>query len=165
MPSDADWQIRLNAVDWSHFHTIYGLATKVPEQIERLHSPDETIALSAVADLWAGLCHKNVQMASAALPALPFILEVLPSRNDKVTAEILDMLVAFAVTTDPVRMQRFASAVGKRRTPLPGWVEELRGALKTALPRIAVFAAHEDPTIAELAKMFADELGKDASSA
>jgi hypothetical protein len=164
MPPETDWQARLNGVDWSQFHTIYGLATKIPEQIERLHSSDEKIALLAVADLCAGLCHQHVQIASAALPAFPFVLEMLPASSNKVKAEILDMLVAFAITTDPVRMQRFASAVGKRRTTRPGWVEELREALKAELPRIAAFATHEDPTIAEPAKMFADELGKDASA-
>jgi hypothetical protein len=164
MPPETDWQVRLNTVDWSQFHTIYGLATKIPEQIERLHSPDENIALSGAGDLRAGLCHQHVQIASAALPAFPFIMEMLPSASEKVTAEILEILVGFAITTDPVRMDQFASAVGKRRMPRPGWVQELREALRMDLPRIAVYATHENPAISELAKMFADEIGKDLSS-
>jgi hypothetical protein len=164
MPPETDWQARLHAVDWSRFHTIYGVAIKVPEQIERLHSPDENIALSGAADLRAGLCHQHVQIASAALPAFPFIMEMLPSSSQKVTIEILEILAGFAITTDPVRMRQFASAVGKRRLPQPGWVEELRRALKTASPRIAAYATHENPTIAELARMFVDEMGKDAVS-
>jgi len=165
MPPEADWQVRLNAVDWSLFHTVYGAATTVPEQIERLHSPDEKVALSGAGDLRAGLCHQHVQVASAALPAFPFIMEMLPTASEKVAVEILDILAGFAITTNRVRMDRFASAVGKRRMPPPGWVEELRRALQMALPQISIYVTHEDPTIAEAAKMFVDEMGKDSSSA
>ena len=156
--------MRLHAVDWSLFHTIYGVSTKVPEQIERLHSPDENIAISGAADLRAGLCHQHVQIASAALPAFPFIMEVLPASSEKVTAEILEILAGFAITTDRARMDQFASAVGKRRMLRPGWVEELRRALQMALPRVAAYATHENPAIAELARMFVDEVGKDTAS-
>ncbi len=165
MPAETDWQVRLRAVDWPLFHTIYGVATKVPKQIERLRSPDEGVALSGAADLRAGLCHPRVQIASAALPALPFILEALSSASDKVAVEILEVLVSFAITTDPARMRQFASAVGKRRMPQPEWVGELRKALRTALPRIGEYAAHENSTISELAAMFVEEMGKDATSA
>ncbi|MGC9950291.1 MAG: hypothetical protein ABSF64_28325 [Bryobacteraceae bacterium] len=165
MPPQTDWQARLNAVDWPRFHTIYGAAGKVPEQIERLHSADETIALAAAADLQAGLCHRHVQIASAALPAFPFIMETLPLASERVTAEILEMLAGFAITTNRVGMARFASAVGKRPMPPPGWVEELRRALQMALPRIAAYATHENCTISEFARMFVDEMGKDVSAA
>jgi hypothetical protein len=165
MPPQTDWQTRLNAVDWPRFHTIYGVADKVPEQIERLYSPDEATALSAAGDLLAGLCRQQVQISSAALPAFPFLMEMLPSASESVTVEILDILVGFAITTDPVRMRQFASAVGKRRMPPPGWVQELRGELQMALPRIAAYVTHENPTIAESAKKFVDEMGKDVSGA
>jgi hypothetical protein len=33
-----------------------------------------------------------------------------------------------------------------------------------ALPRVAAYATHENPTIAELARMFVDEVGKDTAS-
>ena len=155
----------MNAVDWSRFLTIYGVATTVPEQIERLHSPDETIAVSATDDLRAGLCRQHVQIASAALPALPFIMEMLPCSNENVTVGILEILVGFAITTNRVRMGRFASAVGKAPLPPPGWVEELRRSLRIALPRIAVFVTHENSTISEFAQMFVDEIGKDNTPA
>lgn len=158
MPPESDWQARLNAVDWPRFHTIYGTADKLPELIAGLHSVDEAAALSAASELAAGLCHLHVQIASAALPALPFVLEMLPSASEKVTVEILDMLVSFAITTDPVGMRQFASAVGKRRLLRPGWVDELRRALEAALPRIAGYATHQNPAISEFAVKFADEI-------
>jgi hypothetical protein len=165
MPPKTDWQARLNAVDWSRFHTIYGEAAMVPKQLECLGSADEEIALSAAADLAAELCHQHVQIASAALPAFPVIMEMLPSVSDKVRVEILDMLTGFAITTDPDRMRQFASAVGKRRMPPPAWVQELRRALQTAVPRIAEYATHENPSISEFAGMFVEKMGKDASPA
>ncbi len=161
MPPEADWQTRLAAVDWPRFRTLYGAADEVPELIAGLHSPDEAMALRAAGDLSAGLCHRHAQIASAALPAFPFIVERLPSAGEKVTAEILNMLVGFAISTDPVRMRQFASAVGKRRVAPPGWVQELRDALRTALPQVARYATHQNPAIAESAKMFVDEMGKD----
>ena len=163
MTPENDWQARLHAVDWSCYRTIYGAAANIPEQISRLHSSDENVALSGAADLRAGLCHQNVQIASAAVPALPFILGVLPSSSAKVAVEILELLTSFALTTDAARMQHFASAVGKRRMPQPGWVGELRTALRAALPQIAPYATHEDAVVAELARMFVDELGKNTS--
>jgi hypothetical protein len=165
MPPETDWRRRLTAVDWSPFHTIYGVATEVPEQIERLHSPDEKTALQAAGDLKSVLCHQHVQIASAALPAFPFIVEMLPSSSENVAAGILDILVGFAITTDPVRMQQFASAVGKRRMTRPGWVTELRTALQKELPRIAPYVTHENHTISEYARKFVDEIGKDVGSA
>lgn len=155
----------MHKVEWSQFHTIYGAADQVPGQIEQLYSPDETASLAAAADLARSLCHHHIQIASAALPAFPFIFEMLPSASAKLTAEILDMLVGFAITTDPVRMRQFASAVGKRRMPPPAWVNELRDALQAALPRIAAYATHENPAIAGFARMFVEKMGKDVSAA
>ena len=160
MPRESDWQARLNAIDWPRFHTIYGAATKTPETIASLHSPDDETAVSAARELHAELCHKQVQIASAALPAFPFLVEVLPSASQRVKIEILDTLVDFAITSDRNRMARFASALGKRRTGSPGWVDELRSELARALPQIAAYVTDEDPSISECAKMFADEMRK-----
>lgn len=164
MLPDADWRARLHVVDWSQFHTIYGAADTVAAQIERMHSPDEALALSAAADLAAGLCRQHVQIASAALPAFPFIVEMLPSASDQLAAEILGMLVGFAITTDPVRMRKFASAVGKRRVPPPAWVDELRKALQSALPRIREYTTHRSAAISQFAATFVEAVTKDAVS-
>ena len=108
--------------DWSRFQTAYGAATNVPEQIERMNSRDKKVALSGIRELWAGLCHQEVQIASAALPALPFIIERLPAPSDKVTAEVLDILAGFAVTTDPVRAEQYQQALGHKPLPQPNEV-------------------------------------------
>ncbi len=157
MPSQSDLTTRLAQIDWSRFFTVYGAAINVPEQIERLNSTDEKTALSGIRDLWAGLCHQEVQVSSAALPALPFILECLPASSEKVTAEILDILVGFAITTDPVRAEQYDRALGRVPEPQFLWVLELRAKLRKQLPRIAAFTTHKNPDIAEFANRFVRE--------
>ena len=41
----------------------------------------------------------------------------------------------------------------------------MRRALQAALPKIAEYVTHENPNIAEFAKMFVDEMGKDIGPA
>lgn len=157
MPSQSDLKTRLAQIDWSRFFTVYGAAINVPEQIERLNSIDEKVALSGTYDLQAGLCHQEVQIASAALPALPFILECLPGASEKVTAEVLFLLVGFVVTTDPVRAEQYDRAMGRAPEPQFLWEVEVRAELRKQLPRIEAFATHKNPDIAEFANRFVRE--------
>jgi len=158
MASPVELRARLSAIDWSLFETAYGAATNVPQQIERLNSSDEKVALSGVRDLWSGLCHQEVQIASAALPALPFILEVLPASSDKVTAEVLDLLAGFAITTDPIGAEEYDRALGQVPSARPPWIAVLRARLQNELPLIEGFAMHQNPDIAECANRIIEEL-------
>ena len=87
---------RIAAVDWTAFHTAYGRADDVPNQLLRLASSDKATALKASHDLWCGLCHQHVQIGTAALPAFPFILEVMEAADDALVYEILDIILGFA---------------------------------------------------------------------
>jgi hypothetical protein len=78
---------RINLVAWGDFHTAYGPAVKVPDQLRRLAGPDLKAALEASHELWCGLCHQHMQVGSAALPALPFLLEVLDSADRDMAVE------------------------------------------------------------------------------
>jgi hypothetical protein len=158
MASPDNLKLRLNAIDWSSFQTAYGAATNVPQQIERMNSPDEKVALSGIRELWAGLCHQEVQIASAALPALPFIMERLPAPSDKVTAEVLDILAGFAVTTDPLRAEQYQQALGRKSLPQPSWIVDVRSRLRAELDRIAAFTTHQNAEVAECAKRIIEEL-------
>lgn len=90
---------RMKAVDWSQYETAYGSAERnsVATKLSRLASHDHEDAMTAAHELWCGLCHQYAYISSAALPALPFILEVLDYANDELTLEILDILRGFAV--------------------------------------------------------------------
>jgi hypothetical protein len=97
-----NFEERLKRVDWSKYETAYGSASgtnewgSVGEQLLNLASQDDEKAMKATHHLWCGLCHQHAFVSSAALPALPFILEVLDSANESLALEILDILLGFA---------------------------------------------------------------------
>ena len=98
--TEEDWDQRVAKIDWSQYHTAYGVATDVPGQLRRLRSKDEMEAMGASHDLWCGLCHQHVQIGSAALPALPFLLEVFATASDKLRVEIMDILLGLSITSN-----------------------------------------------------------------
>jgi hypothetical protein len=157
----ADWNRRLAQVDWSQFHTAYGVATDVPGQLRRLRSADQKEALAASHDLWSGLCHQHVQIGSAALPALPFLLEVFETAGDQLKVEILDILLGLAITSSPVRIDEFAKAIGAighaDAARLP-WVADVRSTLVRELPVIVPLRTHANPDIAEFSRRIVEEL-------
>ena len=150
---------RLGRVSWETLHTIYGPAVEVPRQIILLHSPEEETGLRAAAELRESLCRRQTQIASAALPALPFLMEALAAGGDRIQAALLDLLCCFAATTNHARMARFASAVGKVRKAPPAWVQELHAGLESAAAEIAGYASSANPEIAEAARAFGREIG------
>ncbi len=68
-----------------------------------LASSDHDAAMKATHALWCGLCHQHAYISSAALPAYPFILEVLDSANDDLAVEILDILLGFGLANGGLR--------------------------------------------------------------
>ena len=103
---------------------------------------------------WRGLrrelARKAFHLASVAVPALPFLLEVLDRAPDDLAVEIMDMLY------------NFAAYVGLyRREPPPGgepaWVSTLRTRLAVETLRFQRLAGHPNVDIAEFAQMILDE--------
>ena len=84
--------------------------------------------------LWCSLCHQKGQLAEAAEPALPFLLEFLPNVAPPLQSEILDILDGFAACSSP----RFGY-------PVAGYHARVRERLRAASTTIAAFANHEDP--------------------
>lgn len=145
------WNERLQAIDWGGYRTAYGPAHDVSGQLARLASPDEAEALSAAGDLWAGLCHQHAYVSSAALPALPFLLEVLDRTSDPVRVEILDILLGFARCSHPTDVP-----------PSPPWIQELRARLLAERPRLERLAEHPDEAVADFAGAVLDVLASSA---
>src|SRR5205823_2156421 len=102
---------------------------KVPDQLRRLAGPDRKAALDATHDLWCGLCHQHVQVGSAALPALPFLLEVLDGADRDMTVELLDIMLGFALGVNRERVVGFQRSLGREAPPEEQWVADLRAAL------------------------------------
>jgi hypothetical protein len=95
---------RLNAISWGDFDTAYGLAVDVPDQLRRLAGSDRKAALNTTHDLWCGLCHHHVQVGPAALPAPPFLLEVLNAADREMTVQLLEVLLGFAIDANRQRV-------------------------------------------------------------
>src|SRR4051794_22817082 len=110
---DPTFAKRVAAVDWTAFRTAYGRADDVPGQLIRLASPDKSTALQASHELWCGLCHQHVQVGTAALPALPFLLEAIRGADDALAYEILDIILGFAKGVNRKPTEDFQRAWGR----------------------------------------------------
>ncbi|MBN8733741.1 MAG: hypothetical protein J0L64_24615 [Acidobacteria bacterium] len=157
-PSSESWDERLSKVDWSQYLTAYGRATDVEEQLRRLRSSDESEALDATHDLWCGLCHQHVQIGSAALPALPFLLEEFSIANDQLKLELLDIFLGLAITSNPQHPAAVAAVREQNDPDCLHWTARVRSLLESALPSILPLRMHADPVIAHFAHEIAAEL-------
>jgi hypothetical protein len=151
---------RLDAIPWADFGTAYGPAEKVPDQLRRLAGPDRKVALDASHELWCGLCHQHVQVGSAALPALPFLLEVLDAADRELTVELLDILLGFAIGTNRQRVVAFQRSRGRSQVePEQRWVTDLRAALVAESPRFQRLMSAQDQEVADFAERIMSESG------
>ena len=153
-----DFADRIAAVDWTAFRTAYGRADAVPDQLLRLASPDQATALNASHELWCGLCHQHVQVGTAVLPALPFILEVMQAGDESLVYEILDIILGFAKGVSRNRYVDFQKALGREPQPDPEWVIALRMLLLNEAERFRALGTHSNSYIAESANSIVQEL-------
>lgn len=156
-PSGNDWEARLARIDWSRYLTAYGDASAVEHQLRRLRSVDQAEALDATHDLWCGLCHQHVQIGSAALPALPFLLEAFSTASQELKIELLDIFVGLAITSKPSSYSDVA-IVGGHDFSQPPWIAEVRAALEAALPEFLPLRTHADPDLSSFACRLTNEL-------
>src|SRR5262249_41232520 len=100
------------------------------------------------------------QVGSAALPAMPFLLEVMDSADRDMTVELLDILLGFAIGTNRRRAVEFQRSLGRTEIePEQPWVGELRAALVAELVRFQRLAASHDEEISDFAQRILAELG------
>lgn len=149
---------RIVAVDWKAFRTAYSRADDVPNQLLRLASPDKATALKASHELWCGLCHQHVQVGTAALPAFPFILEVMEAGDDALIHEILDIILGFAKGVNRKRHVDFQKSLGRQPLLDPEWLIALRRLLANEEDRFKALGAHANADIAESATAILQEL-------
>lgn len=112
---------KIHEADWAELDTAYGAAEDVPDQLEALRSASDEEALRAAGKLSGGLCHQGAFVSSAALPALPFILDALEECSAGVQQELLNMLVGMADCTGPDAVDPWEHQLGKelRRSTAP----------------------------------------------
>ena len=122
------------------------MAIKVPDQLRRLLATDREVALEASHELWSGLCHQHAYVSSAALPALPLLVGALETADERVAAEILDILYGFAVCTRPLD-----TAAG------PDWLFRLREDLTKHTELIAGFVSSGNEDARDFAEFILEE--------
>lgn len=147
MSNQVDVENRLRAIDWGALNTAYGPAHRVPEWLWDLRFGHPHLADEGGHMLWSSLCHQKGQLAEAAEPALPFLLEFLPDVAPSLQCEILDILDGFAVCSSP----RFGY-------PNSGHHARVREKLRSATSIIAAFADHEDADARSFARRILGEL-------
>lgn len=154
----AEFEQHLGDIRWADFDTAYGPAVDVPGQLRLLAGSDRQAALDATHELWCGLCHQHVQVGSAALPALPFLLKVLDQADQEIAIELLDILLGFALGVNRQRFEDFQRSIGREPPPEELWRTELRAALLAETPRFQTLAASPDENVAGFAITTLEEL-------
>ena len=91
--ADSLW-MKLRKVPWDEFECNPGTDKKAAKMLENLASRKAPRAMKASHELWAALC--SGQIASAAKPSIPFLIEILGISKSGVQSEILDILLKFA---------------------------------------------------------------------
>jgi hypothetical protein len=160
---EADLRDRLAAIPWTEYRTAYGDADgehwfetasgqrtdrwgSIPEQLLALASNDMPTAMAASHHLWCCLCHQHAYVSSGALPALPFLLEIIDDASDEVAVEILDIITGFATCS-------------RGDTQDEDWIRELRMRLVAEQDRFTKLARHANSDIAAWGRRVLDELG------
>ncbi len=105
-----------------------------------------------------------MQVASAATPALPFLLEVFNGADRDLSIELLDILLGFALGVNRQRVVEFHRSLGLDAPPEERWSAELRARLLAETPRFRQLAASPDEDIADFACRTLYELGATADA-
>lgn len=137
----------LAATRWSAFETAYGPALLVPWWLAIFRFAPTRCATMAGHKLWGSLCHQHAYISSAALPAAPFIIDVLGRQQAPVVEEALDIMLGFIRCTVPSMVDA------------PPWHSEVRTIVLSAGPTVRRLAAGADPSVADMARMLLFEAG------
>ena len=164
-----DWGRRLAAIDWASYRTAYGPADEVPTLLSALRFGSGDAPPKAAGRLHDCLCHQRAFVSSAALPAFPFIAEVLAShasdrgtgraddKRDFVAEELLEIVFGFAECTSPAYYAHSRIIQGNPSEP-PEWMIELRAETKYLGELLAWWAKEGSSEESELAIWALDQL-------
>lgn len=141
----ARWVDELRGVRWDSYETCFGTPAELPRHLRALLDDDPEIARTANNALWSALCFGDEPVASAALPALPFLLQALDLDDRARTIEVLDILLALA---------RGTSEDG------PLWARRVREALREQRPLLTSATAHPYAEVQHFAELVLAELDR-----
>jgi hypothetical protein len=139
---------RVKAIDWAALESAYGSARDVGQWLIDLRSPDWDTASHASHMLWCSLCHQHVFISPAAVVALPFLLEVGKSADERLLVELLDIFCGFALCS--------ASPDGGR--PPGAWVAHVRVGLLRELEWFRCLRTLSNEDVAGFARAIVESL-------
>lgn len=88
--ADSLW-MRLREIPWDKYPCHPGTAKKAPKMLENLASRKGPRAMKASHELWAALCAGG--LAPAAVPVIPFLVEIMGISSADLKPEILDIIL------------------------------------------------------------------------
>ncbi|TGB14912.1 WD40 repeat domain-containing protein [Streptomyces sp. MZ04] len=112
-----DLQLRLEDVDWGSLWTARGPGHTVPELIGKVTSDDKKTAVDAVHDLYRLLVSKEAA-STAAVPAIPFLVELMTDPDNKSRSTLL-LLIADLADVHQARGGRGDAQLAAVREALP----------------------------------------------
>lgn len=112
-----DLQLRLEDVDWGSLWTARGPGHMVPELIGKVASDDKKTAMDAVHDLYRLLVSKEAA-STAAVPAVPFLVELMTDPDNKSRSTLL-LLIADLADVHQARGGRGDAQLAAVREALP----------------------------------------------
>ncbi|MFK4071319.1 hypothetical protein [Streptomyces sp. NPDC029674] len=112
-----DLQLRLDDVDWGSLWTARGPGRMIPELIGKVASDDKKTAMDTVHDLYRLLVSKEAS-STAAVPAIPFLVELMTDPDNKSRSTLL-LLIADLADVRQARGGRGDAQLAAVREALP----------------------------------------------
>lgn len=142
----------IRSVDWSQFNTAYGNANmdrynipKMETLLLRLFSDERKVAITSSALVGSCVCHQNVYLSTAALPACDVILYGLKTLDDVIKEE-LTLTVWGLVSLIPKDQQEDT------------WQWEIRKKLESEENLFLELTKSENKEVVEYAKLILEDL-------
>ena len=99
MKQQALW-MRLRETDWAQYEVSQGSAERLEKVLQDLASRKRARSMKACHEVWKLLCSKKVH--SAAVVAVPFLVEIFNISAEETQAEICDVLKSCALGCEAV---------------------------------------------------------------
>ena len=126
--------MRLREEKWADYEVASGKADRVPKLLRDLASRKAVRSMKASHDLWRVLCSGGVR--SAAVPAVPYLMEIMQIASKDVKAEIADVLKCCALGAPAVEgdwREALFEALRRQKEGMGWYLKRARGDQKIAI--------------------------------
>ncbi|MBM2615991.1 HEAT repeat domain-containing protein [Actinoplanes sp. LDG1-06] len=131
----------LDAVNWSDLAHAYGSAADVPAQLRALLSSDPDTRMRALWACYGTIVHQGYRY-EAAVPAVPFLLEIVAGGPAETRKELLELLLTLAVGYDEAWLPEGFSRARARPVELACY-----DAVAAGIPLFTGLLRDDDPAV------------------